>query len=101
MNLSPSQNNLLKTLAISPLQVVMSDLQFHVAQQASSQSASILSLNHNLLLDLQILLPELNQVSFGTNFSIQADNLVVPEGFSFTNQEKKQLWQFLQQQLQA
>lgn len=98
MNLSPSQNNLLKTLGIIPLKVTLSSLQASEPVTDVGQQDNTLSISANLLLDLQVLLPELEQVVVGSSFSITPTSLVVPQEFSFSSLDKKQLWQFLHQQ---
>ena len=102
MNLSPSQNNLLKTLTITPLQVVMSNL--HVSVHPAKPEPVIeqnLQLHANLLLDLQLLLPQLTAIILGENFALNTDTLRVPQGFNFDASGKKKLWQFIQQQISA
>ena len=59
--------------------------------------STTLSISTTLLLDLQILLPQLTQVVKGSGFAIEQDCLIVPEEFTFSHLDKKQLWQFLQQ----
>ncbi|WNO61513.1 hypothetical protein [Rheinheimera sp. MMS21-TC3] len=98
MNLSPSQNNLLKTLGITPLKLSMAASQTSEAAVEKVPQKTILPISANLLLDLQILLPQLTQVVKGSGYAIEQDCLIVPEEFNFSSLDKKQLWQFLQQQ---